>query len=116
MVADGFSIAGMRIAYLLTSLGVGGAKHQAFAIAERMLRRGHTITILVPRPRLGQEWPSGLVIRYPGMPRTPVSVEMAFLRGASRNGSRSRPGRNKKAEAERFGLCPQGMRRQSKLE
>lgn len=80
MVADGFSIAGMRIAYLLTSLGVGGAKHQAFAIAERMLRRGHTITILVPRPRLGQEWPSGLVIRYPGMRRTPVSVEMAFLR------------------------------------
>jgi len=42
----------MRIVYLLTSLGVGGAEKQALAVAERMAKRGHTVAVLVLMPRL----------------------------------------------------------------
>ncbi|MEI9969662.1 MAG: hypothetical protein WDM87_13955 [Terracidiphilus sp.] len=34
----------MRIVYLLTSLGVGGAEKQALAVAERMASRGHAVS------------------------------------------------------------------------
>ena len=37
----------MRILYVLTSLGVGGAEKQAIALAERMAARGHTVTFIV---------------------------------------------------------------------
>ena len=37
----------MRIAYILTCLGVGGAEKQTIAVAERMAARGHTVTLVV---------------------------------------------------------------------
>ena len=46
----------MRIAYILTSLGVGGAERQALALAERMAARGHEVSLLVLRGRQPQEW------------------------------------------------------------
>ena len=46
----------MRIAYMLTSLGIGGAERQVIALAERMTARGHTVVLLVLRPRQPEQW------------------------------------------------------------
>jgi glycosyltransferase involved in cell wall biosynthesis len=46
----------MRIAYMLTSLGIGGAERQVIALAERMTARGHTVALLVLRPRQPEQW------------------------------------------------------------
>ena len=40
----------MRIAYILTSLGVGGAERQVIWLARRMARAGHTVRLLVLLP------------------------------------------------------------------
>ena len=37
----------MRIAYMLTSLGRGGAERQVVALAERMAARGHDVVLIV---------------------------------------------------------------------
>jgi glycosyltransferase involved in cell wall biosynthesis len=47
----------MRIAYVLTSLGMGGAERQVVALAERMAERGHSVALVVLRPPQGEEWP-----------------------------------------------------------
>ena len=41
----------MRIAYMLTSLGIGGAERQVIALAERMAARGHAVVLIVLKPR-----------------------------------------------------------------
>jgi glycosyltransferase involved in cell wall biosynthesis len=51
-----WSAAQMRIAYMLTSLGIGGAERQVIALAERMTARGHTVVLLVLRPRRPEQW------------------------------------------------------------
>ena len=54
----------MRIAYMLTSLGKGGAERQVVALAKRMASRGHQVVLLVLKPREAYEWPTSLdVIR-----------------------------------------------------
>ncbi len=67
----------MRIAYVLTSLGVGGAERQALALAERMAARGHAVSLVVLRGRLPEEWATaldpGCIVRL-GMRRTPSSL------------------------------------------
>src|ERR1039457_6304446 len=73
----------MRIAYLLTSLGVGGAERQALALAERMAARGHTGSLLVLRGRQPEQWPTTLDPVYFGMCRTPA-ILLAFLCKARR--------------------------------
>ncbi len=64
----------MRIVYVLTSLGMGGAERQALAQAERMAERGHTVAILVLRSRLAEEWPTELEALYLNMRKTSFSV------------------------------------------
>jgi glycosyltransferase involved in cell wall biosynthesis len=71
----------MRIAYLLTSLGVGGAEKQALAIAERMAKRGHSVALLVLMPRLDEEWPTALRTVHLDVRKTPASVFAGFRRG-----------------------------------
>jgi glycosyltransferase involved in cell wall biosynthesis len=71
----------MRIVYVLTSLGVGGAERQALALAERMAARGHTAAVLVLRPRLTEEWPTTLNVFRLEMRRTPLSFLTALARG-----------------------------------
>jgi glycosyltransferase involved in cell wall biosynthesis len=71
----------MRIVYVLTSLGMGGAERQALALAERMSRRGHTVAILVLRPRLAEEWPTTLHVVHLEMRKTPFSVLRSLARG-----------------------------------
>ena len=67
----------MRIVYVLTSLGMGGAERQALAQAQRMAERGHTVAILVLRSRLDEEWPTKIDRIYLNMRKTPLS----FLKG-----------------------------------
>jgi glycosyltransferase involved in cell wall biosynthesis len=52
----------MRIAYMLTSLGIGGAEKQVIAIADRMAKRGHEVALIVLKPAAEHEWPTELPI------------------------------------------------------
>jgi len=73
----------MRILYVLTSLGVGGAEKQALALAERMARRGHSVAILGLMPMLQDEWPAAVPVVRLGVKKTLLSV-IAGLGRASR--------------------------------
>jgi glycosyltransferase involved in cell wall biosynthesis len=57
----------MRIAYMLTSLGKGGAERQVIALAERMATRGHQIVLIVLKPREANEWSTSLEVARLGM-------------------------------------------------
>jgi len=74
---------GMRIAYVLTSLGVGGAERQAVALAERMAVRGHAVSLIVLRGRQPHEWPTTLDLVRLDVRKNPASF-MAGLAKARR--------------------------------
>jgi glycosyltransferase involved in cell wall biosynthesis len=71
----------MRIVYLLSSLGVGGAEKQALALADRMAARGHTVALLVLMPRLEVEWPTTIPSLHLNVRKTPGSILAGFKRG-----------------------------------
>ncbi len=71
----------MRIVYVLTSLGMGGAERQALAQAERMAERGHKVALLVLRPRLPEQWPTGLEVVHLEMRKTLVSILKGLAEG-----------------------------------
>jgi glycosyltransferase involved in cell wall biosynthesis len=71
----------VRIVYLLTTLGMGGAERQVLALAQRMAARGHTVQLLVLRPRLAEEWPTGLDVHSLNMRKRPLSLIAGLLRG-----------------------------------
>ncbi len=71
----------MRIVYVLTSLGIGGAERQTLALADRMAQRGHSVALLVLRPQLAEEWPIDLRSLRLNMRRSPVSVLQGMARG-----------------------------------
>jgi glycosyltransferase involved in cell wall biosynthesis len=73
----------MRIAYVLTSLGIGGAERQALSLAERMAARGHAVALFVLRGRQSQEWPTTLDVVRLGMRGNPISI-LAVLAKARR--------------------------------
>lgn len=73
----------MRIAYVLTSLGVGGAERQAVTLAERMAARGHAVSLIVLRDRQPHEWPTTLDLVHLDMRKNPASI-MAGLVEARR--------------------------------
>jgi len=64
----------MRIAYVLTTLGIGGAERQAVALAERMSARGHAVALLVLRGRQPQEWTTTLASIHLDMSKNPVRI------------------------------------------
>lgn len=64
----------MRIAYMLTSLGVGGAERQVIGVAERMKARGHAVLLIVLRSRQPQEWSTTLETARLEMRRNPISL------------------------------------------
>jgi glycosyltransferase involved in cell wall biosynthesis len=64
---------GMRIAYVLTSLGVGGAERQVLMLAERMKARGHAVLLVVLLPRQPEEWPTTLDLVHLDMRKTAAS-------------------------------------------
>jgi len=71
----------MRIVYVLTSLGMGGAERQVLAVAARMAARGHSVALMVLRPRLAEEWPTEIEVVRLDMSRTPLSVLASLARG-----------------------------------
>jgi glycosyltransferase involved in cell wall biosynthesis len=71
----------MRIVYVLTSLGMGGAERQVLALAARMAERGHAVAIMVLRPQVSEEWPTALDVIHLDMRRNPVSVIAGMMRG-----------------------------------
>ena len=77
----------MRIAYMLTSLGRGGAERQVIALAERMAARGHHVVLVVLKPDETHEWPTSLEVIRLGMRKSLASIHYGlagahrFLRG-----------------------------------
>ena len=63
----------MRILYILTSLGIGGAEKQVVSLAEHMSARGHTVAFLVLR-HSAEEWPVKLPVLRLNLARSPFSI------------------------------------------
>jgi glycosyltransferase involved in cell wall biosynthesis len=68
----------MRIVYVLTSLGMGGAERQVLALAGRMAARGHTVALIVLRPRLLDGLSTSLEVVHLDMRKTPISSIRGF--------------------------------------
>lgn len=63
----------MRILYVLTSLGIGGAEKQVVDLAGRMSAEGHRVSFLVLK-HAAEEWPAkGPILRL-NLAKTPVSL------------------------------------------
>jgi glycosyltransferase involved in cell wall biosynthesis len=71
----------MRILYVMTSMGMGGAERQALALADRMAARGHTVALMILRPVLDEEWPTSLEVIHLNMRKNSLSVLRGLLRG-----------------------------------
>jgi glycosyltransferase involved in cell wall biosynthesis len=74
------AVGGMRIAYVLTSLGIGGAERQVVALAERMKVRGHEVLLVVLLGRQPEEWPTSVDVARLEMRKTPTSLVAGFSR------------------------------------
>jgi glycosyltransferase involved in cell wall biosynthesis len=70
----------MRIVFMLTSLGIGGAERQALALAESLRERGHSVAVFTLRPRLAEEWPTSLPVFRLGMRKEPIGFLAAAIR------------------------------------
>jgi glycosyltransferase involved in cell wall biosynthesis len=70
----------MRISYMLTSLGMGGAERQVVALAERMKARGHAVVLILLRERQPEEWPTTVDLVCLEMRKTPFSFLAGLLR------------------------------------
>lgn len=71
----------MRIVYMLTSLGIGGAERQVIALAERMAARGHEIALMVLRDRVQCEWITSVPIIRLEMTKSSVGIIKGLIRG-----------------------------------
>jgi glycosyltransferase involved in cell wall biosynthesis len=71
----------LRIALLLTSLGIGGAERQVISMAERLEARGHVVLLVTLMRPLPEEWPTRLPVVRLGMTKTPIGVAAALVRG-----------------------------------
>jgi len=63
----------VRILYILTSLGIGGAEKQVVALASGMAARGHVVAILVLK-HTGEEWPVKLPVMRLNMRKSPRGI------------------------------------------
>lgn len=75
------SVNGMRIAYVLNSLGRGGAERMALAVADRTARRGHAVSLLVLGAKLVDEWPTRLPAVYLDASASPQGLLRALAGG-----------------------------------
>jgi glycosyltransferase involved in cell wall biosynthesis len=71
----------MRIAYMLTSLGIGGAERQVVALAEHMAAQGHAVLLIVLKERQAEQWPTHIEVKYLEMQRSPLSILSGIARG-----------------------------------
>jgi len=72
----------MRIAYILTSLGIGGAERQVVALAERMAPLGHEAVLVVLRSPQQHEWPVKVEVFRLNMTKSPSGVLRGLLRAS----------------------------------
>jgi glycosyltransferase involved in cell wall biosynthesis len=63
----------VRILYILTTLGMGGAEKQVVALAERMSARGHSVALLVLK-HADEEWPAKLPVMRLNMRKSPPGI------------------------------------------
>ena len=63
----------MRILYILTSLGIGGAEKQVISLAQHMSAKGHTVAFLVLK-HSAEEWPLKLPVLRLNLARSPFSI------------------------------------------
>ncbi len=70
----------MRIAYMVTSLGVGGAERQVIALGERMAGRGHAITLVVLKAAQVEQWATELPVIHLDMRKSPAGVAAGLSR------------------------------------
>jgi glycosyltransferase involved in cell wall biosynthesis len=70
----------MRLAYLLTTLGIGGAERQALMLAERMEARGHSVLLMILQARRQNQWPTTLQTVYLDLRQTPLARFAALTR------------------------------------
>ena len=70
----------MRIAYMLTSLGIGGAEKQVIAIGERMEARGHDVALVILRSAETHECPTSLPIHRLGIDESPAGIMSGLIR------------------------------------
>jgi glycosyltransferase involved in cell wall biosynthesis len=73
----------MRIVYVLNTLAVGGTERQVLAIAERMAARGHTVSLLVLRPREADRCTTDLDVVYLDIQKNPASAIAGVRRAAA---------------------------------
>jgi glycosyltransferase involved in cell wall biosynthesis len=73
----------MRIAYMLTSLGIGGAERQVLGLAERTRAQGHEVMILVLKAPEAQEWTSAIGVIHLNLRKGPLSLLASLKRAAS---------------------------------
>jgi len=71
----------MRIAYVLTTLAVGGTEKQLFHLPSRMAARGHTVVILVLRRREPHWLATDLDVVSLEMSKSPVGALAGLRRG-----------------------------------
>lgn len=69
----------MRIAYLVTTLGMGGAERVALDVAGRVKKDGHTVRIFVLSGQEPEEWPTELPVEHLGFRRTPWGALGGFV-------------------------------------
>jgi glycosyltransferase involved in cell wall biosynthesis len=70
----------MQIAYLLTSLGMGGAEKQVVALAARMAERGHTVALISVMPTTAEEWPAPVEVLYLNIRKLPWPALSGLMR------------------------------------
>ena len=73
----------MRIAYVLTTLAMGGTERQVLAIAGRMAARGHTVALLVLKPREPGDCVTDLNVIHLDIRKTPWTFVAGLRRGLS---------------------------------
>jgi glycosyltransferase involved in cell wall biosynthesis len=73
----------MRIVYVLTSLGMGGAEKQVVALSGRMAERGHTVALISLMPRKAEEWAAPVEVIYLNIRKTPRSALAGLMRARS---------------------------------
>ena len=70
----------MRIVYVLTSLGMGGAEKQVVALAARMAERGHTVALVSVKSSLAEEWPAPVEVLYLNIRKLPWPALSGLMR------------------------------------
>jgi glycosyltransferase involved in cell wall biosynthesis len=70
----------MRIVYVLTSLGMGGAEKQVVALAARMAERGHTVALISVKPIAAEEWPAPVEVLYLNIRKLPWPALAGLMR------------------------------------